>query len=277
MGNSWRAQEELFNRLMSDGGPSESADLHRLAPWMDAAAAFSFLSGNAYQVVAAGYKTEAMSGHLSELDHFELTYRWLKKSLAMAEKNSLLLPLVSKKRFLLLWRESMDHLPAQLDKMAESLFKIVPLDLRFGVGNQAHSLKSLRYSSLEAYRALDKALDDNRGRATQRVHLYYSEGAKELFQFVPLDHIRHFCLHVLGNLAFPEGEYEFELRRTMEAYLNCQSDITETSKKVHAHRNTVKYRLTKVEHLLGRSLSDPDFSLMVRLALLLSDQSSFSK
>jgi purine catabolism regulator len=269
--NEWKSQEELFTHLIGGEGPREQANITRLASWMDTASAFSFLITQTCQAVAVGFTTDALPRAYAGLDHFQLVYCWLRKQLAVRAESCLLLPLASQQRFLLLWPDSVDRLLPQLEAMAEGLWKIVPLDLRFGLGNQARSLQSLRYSCLEARNALDKVMTGGK----KRVQMYYSEGAKELFRFVPMEHSRHFCQHVLGDLAFPTGEYERELRRTMEVYLNCLGDIAKTSKLVHAHRNTVKYRLDKIEHLLQQSLSDPEFSLMARLAILLTDQTFF--
>jgi purine catabolism regulator len=280
--NEWRAQEELFFRLTGgnrpgarpgarpDGGsPPDMADVQLMEPWMKAAPAFSLMARKVCQAAAVGFKTGGLPKEAADRDHFELVYRWLKKKLAAAGENCLILPLVSQGRFLLLWHETVDRLAPQLEDLAEGLGKIVPLELRFGLGNQAHGLGDLGHSYLEAAGALEKALNDESGR---RVHFYYSEGAEELFRFVPREHVRHFCLHVLGGLAYPENEYDQELRRTLEAYLSAQSDITLTAKKSYLHRNTVKYRVEKSQRLMGKALSDPDFSLLVRLAILLSKQ-----
>ncbi|MDR2819846.1 MAG: PucR family transcriptional regulator ligand-binding domain-containing protein [Desulfovibrio sp.] len=273
--NEWRAQEELFFRLTGDSRAPGLTDIHLMAPWMKAAPLFSSLDGNVYQVVAVGFNADGLSGEMAGRDHFELIYRWLKKKLSPIGENCQILPLVSQGRFLLLWKEKLDNLPPQLETLSEGLWKIVPLDMRFGLGNQAHSLGSLQHSYLEAVSALEKALSDGIGRGAGRlVHFYYSEGAEELFQFVPREHIRHFCLHILGELAYPENEHNLYFRKTLEAYLNCQGDITRTSKKIYVHRNTVTYRMEKIQHLLGKPLEDPDYSLMVRLAILLSGQQS---
>lgn len=52
----------------------------------------------------------------------------------------------------------------------------------------------------------------------------------------------------------------------LEYYLNCDRNITKVSKHMHLHRNSVLYRINKIEELLGLSLDDPE----IRLTLLIS-------
>ncbi|MDR2035922.1 MAG: helix-turn-helix domain-containing protein, partial [Coriobacteriales bacterium] len=82
---------------------------------------------------------------------------------------------------------------------------------------------------------------------------------------------RYYCTHVLQGLAYPEGEYLSSLRDTLEVYLNCQCDITQTAKLLFVHRNTVRYRITKIQNMLPRPLDDPDFTLQGRLVTYLSE------
>jgi purine catabolism regulator len=100
---------------------------------------------------------------------------------------------------------------------------------------------------------------------------YFSQGVSELLRFVPEEHARHFCTCVLKSLAYPEQETHIILRQTLQTYLNCQGDIAETARALYIHRNTVKYRIARLNELLDTSLSNPDYSLQLRLALLLSE------
>lgn len=58
--------------------------------------------------------------------------------------------------------------------------------------------------------------------------------------------------------------------RLLDIYLNSDRNITNTAKEMNLHRNSVIYRLEKIEQLLGGSLSDPElrFKLLVSLRIL---------
>ncbi len=57
------------------------------------------------------------------------------------------------------------------------------------------------------------------------------------------------------------------LIQTLAVYLETHCQISETAKRLYVHRNTIIYRLEKIEELLGKSLKDPDTTLHLRLAL----------
>ena len=64
-----------------------------------------------------------------------------------------------------------------------------------------------------------------------------------------------------------DGSNNIEL---LEIYLNCDRNITNTAKEMFLHRNSVIYRIGKIESMLGVSLDDPTvkFDLLVSLRCL---------
>ena len=54
--------------------------------------------------------------------------------------------------------------------------------------------------------------------------------------------------------------------KLLSIFLNSDRNITNTAKEMFLHRNTVIYRIGKIEQTLGVSLDDPD----VRFDLLIS-------
>ena len=62
-----------------------------------------------------------------------------------------------------------------------------------------------------------------------------------------------------------------ELRRTLAAYLESNGSPTEAALRLKLHRNTVLYRLSRIEDLLGVDLRDADARLTLHLALRIQD------
>jgi len=54
--------------------------------------------------------------------------------------------------------------------------------------------------------------------------------------------------------------------RLLDVHLNCDRNVSATAQTLHLHRNSVTYRLERIEEMLGMSLDDPE----VRLRLLIS-------
>lgn len=49
-----------------------------------------------------------------------------------------------------------------------------------------------------------------------------------------------------------------ELVHTLEKYLECNYSRTLTAQKLHIHRNTLNYRLQKINELLGQDVDRMD-------------------
>ena len=64
-----------------------------------------------------------------------------------------------------------------------------------------------------------------------------------------------------------DRDHSSSLLRTAATYLDCNQKATETSERLHMHRNTVLYQIDRIEHLLGISLDDPDARTKLFLAI----------
>lgn len=73
---------------------------------------------------------------------------------------------------------------------------------------------------------------------------------------------KEFVGKVLGILI-----REQELLETLEAYLECNLSIKETSKKLHIHINTLHYRLKRICELTGHSLKETENLVTFYIAL----------
>jgi DNA-binding PucR family transcriptional regulator len=57
------------------------------------------------------------------------------------------------------------------------------------------------------------------------------------------------------------------LVETLSAYLDCFGDVAAAASWLHVHPNTVRYRVRRIEKVLGTSLADPDDRLVLALGL----------
>lgn len=57
--------------------------------------------------------------------------------------------------------------------------------------------------------------------------------------------------------ALLDGQLDAPLRETLDAYLAHRLDVPRTAAALHLHPNSVRYRLSRIERELGRSLDDP--------------------
>jgi DNA-binding PucR family transcriptional regulator len=72
---------------------------------------------------------------------------------------------------------------------------------------------------------------------------------------------------ILGPvLALPAAECEL-LLATLTTWFAEQGATSQAADRLHVHRNTIRYRLRRVEELTGRSLTQPSGIAELHLAL----------
>lgn len=75
-----------------------------------------------------------------------------------------------------------------------------------------------------------------------------------------------FAADVLGDLAEDDAEAE-GLRETLQVLLDTNLNVAEASRIQYVHYNTMRYRITKLEQMLGAFTSDPALRLNLAVAL----------
>lgn len=93
-------------------------------------------------------------------------------------------------------------------------------------------------------------------------------GVFRLLSLLPVDgELERFAAEVLGPLADPQDAETAELRRTLQVLLETNLNVAETSRRLYVHYNTLRYRIGKLERLVGPFTQDSRLRLDLLIAL----------
>ena len=78
-----------------------------------------------------------------------------------------------------------------------------------------------------------------------------------------------FYQEYMGEIERYDQENDGALIETLETYFQCGSNIRKTAEALFVHKNSVIYRLEKIENLLNRKLTEEQMLFNLQLCLKL--------
>lgn len=162
-----------------------------------------------------------------------------------------------------------------LEKLARSIADTLSSEfytrVNVGIGTSVVGVKELARSFKEAQMALEvgKVFD------TDKVIVSYDNlGIARLIYHLPTTLCETFLHEVFkrGSIESLDHETLFTIQRFFENNLN----VSETSRKLFVHRNTLVYRLEKIKKLTGLDLREFDHAIIFKIALMVKKYLSAS-
>jgi purine catabolism regulator len=79
----------------------------------------------------------------------------------------------------------------------------------------------------------------------------------------------HFSDRIVGPLVEYDKRHRSSLMETIIAYFRHHGNVSQTAEALYIHRNTLSYRLDRIQEMTGQDLDNPDERLALQLALKL--------
>jgi len=134
-----------------------------------------------------------------------------------------------------------------------------------GIGRPAANITGLGDAYQQAQRALSVGQEIHGGGAVTH---FDQLGVFRLLSLIPdSTELRSYVDEVLGPLADSGDPDSADLRETLRVLLETNLNVAESARRLHFHYNTMRYRIGKLERLLGPFTSDPTLRLNLLLAL----------
>lgn len=135
-----------------------------------------------------------------------------------------------------------------------------------GVGRPAEALEDMSESYSQAIEALEVA--QSLGRHEGVMH-FDDLGILHWIRHLPQEVLyQNKYVELIHKLAEYDAQHQSDLTLTLETYLTMGSASSETAARLSVHRNTLAYRLQRIEELIGLDLHDVDCRLNLHIALI---------
>lgn len=136
--------------------------------------------------------------------------------------------------------------------------------IAIGLGQPATDIATWRSSYRDAVQARDLAV-----RLQTDTPLYIGDlGVYQLILSLnDRERLTEFCDRTLGPLIEYDKRQAADLLKTLEAFFNCHGNLSQTAEVLIVHRNTLLYRMNRINDIAKIDLNRPETRLALHLAL----------
>jgi purine catabolism regulator len=148
----------------------------------------------------------------------------------------------------------------------EALLAPDTIPIIVGVGRTPANGLTYHAALREATQAAEIAASMPEGAST--LHFARLGSLRLIFHLAGTPELRAFQEDLIGALEDYDHSHRSELVQTLDAFFRAGGNHMEATRQLHVHRNTLIYRLERIQELLGgANLEDPDTRLNLQLAL----------
>jgi purine catabolism regulator len=161
--------------------------------------------------------------------------------------------------------DPIDHSTRLARAIAEEMHRQYPQNkIAIGLGQPARDISAWRSSYRDAVQALELAV-----RLQTDSPLYIGDlGVYQLIlSLQDRDKLMQFADKTLGALTEYDHKNNADLIKTLEAFFHCHGNLSQTADMLIVHRNTLLYRMNRINEIAAIDLDRPETRLALHLAL----------
>ncbi|MYD08927.1 MAG: hypothetical protein F4X02_02690 [Chloroflexi bacterium] len=163
------------------------------------------------------------------------------------------------------FEDPIDHSLALSNAFSDEIGQQFPQSpVAIGLGQVARDVGAWRSSYRDAVQAMELA-----ERLHTDIPLFIGDlGVYQLIlSLSDRKRLSEFCEQTLGALTEYDMRQNADLIKTLEAYFTCHGNLSQTAESLIVHRNTLLYRMNRINEIAGIDLSRPETRLALHLAL----------
>lgn len=162
-------------------------------------------------------------------------------------------------------KETMDEIEKIAKMIADTLSTELNVKVYISIGTVVGDLKDVSRSYKEAKMALEvgKIFESDK-----YIVNYEKLGIGRLIYQLPLSLCKMFIKEVLHGLTMED--FDEETLATVNKFFENNLNVSETSRQLYIHRNTLVYRLDKLQKMTGLDLRNFDDAIIFKITLMVS-------
>ena len=162
-------------------------------------------------------------------------------------------------------KETMDEIEKIAKMISDTLSTELNVKVYISIGTVVSDLKDVSRSYKEAKMALEvgKIFENDK-----YIVNYEKLGIGRLIYQLPLSLCKMFIKEVLHGLTM--DDFDDETLATVNKFFENNLNVSETSRQLYIHRNTLVYRLDKLQKMTGLDLRNFDDAIIFKITIMVS-------
>ena len=172
---------------------------------------------------------------------------------------------------IVVWNYEKEEIKAFVAELNSHLKNYLPnnSDYLLGVGKHAHNI----YSLCQSFNQATEIQNLQYRHIIPKDHFFFEDlGIYNLLMSINDKEVfKDFYLDTLGELIEYDKNNNSNVLEILKYYLENNGSVQKTAEHFYVHRNSINYRLNKVQDILDMDISDLDNRIQLRLAFMVRD------